>query len=190
MSEDLLRIENVARFWPVDNPNEIACLRGGDLVGSRATLLLLALLGACLFTSGCITSVDAVSPTAAVLEGARPALAAIQLADPATNAEIEGYASAASVNRGEDIKLFVNTKEPSYSIEVFRVGWYGGRGMKRMTAAIARRGLAQALPMVDSASGLIECDWQDPYVLHEVVPGMDAVGALHSAARIDANGPN
>ncbi len=90
----------------------------------------------------------------------------IQLADPATNGEIEGYASAASLNRGEDIKLYVNTKEPSYTIEVLRVGWYGGRGMKRMTAAIARRGLAQAPPVVDSASGLIECDWQDPYVLH------------------------
>jgi hypothetical protein len=161
-----LRIEKIARRWPVDDANQIVCLHGSVLLGSRATLLLLALLGACLFTSGCITSVDAVSPTAAVLESARPALAAIQLADPATNAEIEGYASAASVNRGEDIKLFVNTKESSYSIEVFRVGWYGGRGMKSMTAPIARRGLAQAPPILDSASGLIECDWQDPYLLH------------------------
>ena len=71
-----------------------------------------------------------------------------------------------SVNRGEEIKLYVSTKEPSYTIEVLRVGWYGGRGMKSMMAPVSRPGLAQAPPVTDSASGLIECDWQDPYVLH------------------------
>lgn len=161
-----MRIENVARRWPVDGANETVCWRDSILTPSSWTFLLVVLLEACLFMSGCITASDAVLPTVAAMESARPALAAIQLADPATNAEIEGYASAASLNRGEDIKLYVNTKEPGYTIEVFRVGWYAGRGMKRMTAAIARRGLAQAPPVVDSASGLIECDWQDPYVLH------------------------
>ena len=105
------------------------------------------------------------------MESAKVATTALQLTDPATDGEIEGYASAASLNRGEDIKLYVNTKEPSYTIEVLRIGWYGGRGMKSMAPPITRRGLAQAPPVMDTASGLIECDWQDPYVLH--VPNPD-----------------
>jgi len=121
--------------------------------------------------SGCITAADAVAPSGAEMESASKAVATLQLTNPATDGEIEGYASAVSVNRGEDIKLYVNTKEPTYSIEVLRIGWYGGRGMKRIMPAVARRGLAQAAPIVDSASGLIECDWQDPYTLH--VPASD-----------------
>ena len=100
------------------------------------------------------------------MESATSAVASLQLTDSATNGEIEGYASAVSVNRGEDIKLFVNTQEPTYSLEVLRVGWYGGRGMKQVMPAVTRRGLAQSAPMLDSTSGLIECDWQDPYTLH------------------------
>ena len=41
--------------------------------------------------------------------------------------EIEGYASQASVNRGESIELFVNGTDPNYSIEIYRIGWYGGK---------------------------------------------------------------
>jgi hypothetical protein len=69
------------------------------------------------------------------------------------------------LNRGGEIRLYVNTKEPTYTIDVFRVGWYGGRGMQRMAPGVARRGVAQPPPAVDAASGLIECDWQDPYIL-------------------------
>jgi hypothetical protein len=142
------------------------------LPSAGRTFPLLVLLGICVFMSSGRTKErrvqggDVVAPTRAAMESARPALAAIQLTDPALDAEIEGYASAVSVNRGEDIKLYVNTKEPNYTIEVFRVGWYGGRGTKKMMPAIRRRGLAQAPPVVDSASGLIECHWQDPYFLH------------------------
>jgi len=121
--------------------------------------------------SGCLTAADAVAPSTAELESARTATTALQLTNPATDGEIEGYASAASLNRGEDIKLYVNTKEPTYTIEVLRIGWYGGRGAKSMMPPITRRGVAQPPPVMDSASGLIECDWQDPYILH--VPDSD-----------------
>ncbi len=100
------------------------------------------------------------------MESASSATTALQLTNPAANGEIEGYASAVSLNRGEDIKLYVNTKEPTYTIEILRIGWYGGRGMKSMGTPVTRNGMAQAPPVMDTASGLIECDWQDPYLLH------------------------
>ena len=48
----------------------------------------------------------------------------------ALNSEIEGYASRTSVNRGEQIELLVNTTDPTYTIDVFRMGWYNGLGKK------------------------------------------------------------
>ncbi|MFQ4143010.1 N,N-dimethylformamidase beta subunit family domain-containing protein [Chlorogloeopsis sp. ULAP02] len=100
-----------------------------------------------------------------IVENIKPGTTNWQLTNPATRREIEGYASLTSVNRGEKIKFFVNTKEPSYTIEIFRMGWYRGAGGRQMAPAIARKAVKQPPPMVDQATGLIECDWLDPYVL-------------------------
>jgi hypothetical protein len=88
-----------------------------------------------------------------------------ELGNPATKREIEGYASLTSVNVGGEIKLFVNTKEPNYTIEIFRTGWYDGLGGRRINDPIIRKGTRQPLPIEDEASGLIECNWKDPYIL-------------------------
>nr|WP_228042422.1 MULTISPECIES: N,N-dimethylformamidase beta subunit family domain-containing protein [unclassified Tychonema] len=105
----------------------------------------------------------AVNPTAR--ENQKPGTADWQLENPANKREIEGYASLTSVNLGGEIKLFVNTKEPNYTIEIFRTGWYDGLGGRRMTDPILRKGIRQPPPREDEASGLIECDWKDPYIL-------------------------
>jgi N,N-dimethylformamidase beta subunit-like, C-terminal len=104
-------------------------------------------------------------PNPIALENEKPGDASWQLSNPATQHEIEGYASAASVNRGESISLFVNTAEPSYTLEVFRMGWYGGAGARAMTAPITRPGTQQPIPQMDPDTGLIECQWTDPYTL-------------------------
>ncbi|RUR73066.1 N,N-dimethylformamidase beta subunit family domain-containing protein [Chlorogloeopsis fritschii PCC 9212] len=100
-----------------------------------------------------------------VVENIKPGTTNWQLTNPATRREIEGYASLTSINRGEKIKFFVNTKEPSYTIEIYRMGWYGGAGGRQMAPAIARKAIRQPPPIVDKATGLIECNWLDPYVL-------------------------
>lgn len=103
------------------------------------------------------------NPTA--LENQKPGTTDWQLKKPAMKQEIEGYASLTSVNRGNTIQFFVNTKDPYYRLEIFRMGWYQGLGARRMTDPIIRQGFRQPLPVEDPASGLIECDWKDPYVL-------------------------
>src|SRR4051812_25098565 len=45
---------------------------------------------------------------------------------------IEGYASLTSVNRGGQIKLFVNSKEPAYTMDIYRLGYYGGLRARKM----------------------------------------------------------
>ncbi len=103
------------------------------------------------------------NPTA--IENQKPGTKDWQLANPATKQEIEGYASLTSVNRGSKISLFVNTKEPKYTIEIFRMGWYDGAGARQVAQAITRKGVRQPPPLENQASGLVECDWKDPYVL-------------------------
>jgi len=49
-------------------------------------------------------------------ENALPGTTDWGLTNPAANHEIEGYASATSVNRGSQISFFVNTTDPSYTI--------------------------------------------------------------------------
>ncbi|WP_447986144.1 N,N-dimethylformamidase beta subunit family domain-containing protein [Nitrospira sp. Nam74] len=104
------------------------------------------------------------------LENARPGSAAWHLTNPAEYGEIEGYASLTSVNRGKAIKLFVNTHESSYTIEIYRMGWYGGAGARRVVGPIERPGTVQAIPEPDPETGLIECRWTDPYELTTANP--------------------
>jgi hypothetical protein len=104
------------------------------------------------------------------LENARPGTTAWRLSNPAEYGEVEGYASLTSVNRGKAINLFVNTHEPSYTIEVYRMGWYGGAGARLVVGPIERPGTVQAIPEPDPETGLIECRWTDPYMLTTANP--------------------
>jgi hypothetical protein len=88
--------------------------------------------------------------------------------DAALSHEIEGYASHTSVNRGEQIDLFVNTSDPSYTIDVYRMGWYGGAGARKVAGPISRTGVTQVVPSPDASTGFLECAWTGPY--HLTVP--------------------
>jgi hypothetical protein len=85
-----------------------------------------------------------------------------ELTNPALEREIEGYASSTSINRGEALDLFVSTRDPRYTIDVFRMGWYGGGGARRVAGPLERPGISQDVPSPDPDTGIIECRWKDP----------------------------
>lgn len=98
-------------------------------------------------------------------ENERPGTTAWLLTTPAVRGEIEGYASAPSVNQGETIQLYVNTAAPTYRLTVYRMGWYGGLGAREMRAAVRYQGRRQTPPHRETATGLVECRWTDPITL-------------------------
>jgi hypothetical protein len=98
-------------------------------------------------------------------ENALPGTADWKLSKPATRHEIEGYASATSVNRGDTIQLFVNTASPTYAMRFFRIGWYQGLGGREVQAQVLRPGVSQIIPKPDPTTHIIECHWTDPYQL-------------------------
>jgi len=92
-------------------------------------------------------------------ENRRPGTADWLLARPATARQIEGYAGATSVNRGEAIALCVHTHAPRFVLEVFRMGWYQGLGARRVHGPQSLPGRAQPMPAMDPATGLVDCAW-------------------------------
>jgi hypothetical protein len=78
---------------------------------------------------------------------------------------IEGYASAPSVERGGSIDIFVNTTDPAFDLSIYRIGWYGGAGGRLLLGPVHLAGELQPPPHVDPTTGMVECDWKDPYEL-------------------------
>ena len=101
-------------------------------------------------------------------ENRRAGTTAWRLTKPGTDAagEIKGYASAVSVNKGGRITFYVsvNPRQP-YTIDVYRMGWYKGRGGRLMRHAGPLQGCRQGACPTDSTSGLIECNWRPSFTL-------------------------
>ncbi len=76
------------------------------------------------------------------------------------SAWIEGYCSKQSVLAGESLDILVSTDPPvRFQIEIFRTGYYGGRGARLMTTLGAFQGTAQPIPPVGEKR-LRECRWK------------------------------
>src|ERR1700731_416606 len=98
-------------------------------------------------------------------ENALPGTASWAISNAATHHEIEGYASLTSVNKGGQVSLFVSTSDANYTIDVFRMGWYGGTGAREVLGPIQLAGTLQVTPTSDPVTGIIECNWVNPYVV-------------------------
>lgn len=73
---------------------------------------------------------------------------------------IEGYCSKQSVKAGETIDLCIST-DPArrFEVEIFRMGYYGGRGARLMTKLGPLQGKAQPTPK-PGEKDLHECRWE------------------------------
>ena len=75
---------------------------------------------------------------------------------------IEGYCSRQSIATGDTLRIFVST-EPArkFTIDIYRMGYYGGTGARRMTTLGLMAGTTQPLPAMGPAPArLRECRWE------------------------------
>lgn len=73
---------------------------------------------------------------------------------------IEGYCSKQSVQAGESLDIMVSTNPPRpFVIEIFRTGYYGGRGARLMQTLGPFPGKAQPVPS-PGEKNLHECRWE------------------------------
>jgi hypothetical protein len=73
---------------------------------------------------------------------------------------IEGYCSHTSISAGEDLSVFVSTDPSSeYSLDIYRMGYYQGKGGRLMKSFRNLKGRQQAVPKADPKTNFIECKW-------------------------------
>lgn len=84
---------------------------------------------------------------------------------------IEGYCSHQSIGQGETLRIYVST-DPArdFTLDIFRMGWYGGKGGRLMKRIGPIRGFPQEVPeMTALPERLRECNWQASLEL--TIPG-------------------
>ncbi|WP_051244528.1 DUF4082 domain-containing protein [Azohydromonas australica] len=64
-----------------------------------------------------------------------------------------------SVNRGGTINFKVDTNASNYRFDIYRLGYYGGRGARKITSVNPSATLPQSQPacLTQSATGLVDC---------------------------------
>ncbi|HVQ92614.1 MAG TPA: DUF4082 domain-containing protein [Mycobacteriales bacterium] len=79
---------------------------------------------------------------------------------------IEGFATAMSVNAGQTVSFKIRTMSlvneeqqvlQNYSIDIYRLGWYGGLGGRKMTPSPTPTLRMQPSCVTDANTGLVDC---------------------------------
>jgi hypothetical protein len=116
-----------------------------------------------------------------------------------SSTQIQAYLSATSVQPGRVLGFYVSVQTPgtSYTIDIFRLGWYGGTGGRRLLST-SQTGEAQGYydqvhgklvgcPTchTDGMLGLVEANWHTSYRL--TIPS-DWITGVYLAKFTDAQG--
>ena len=136
----------------------------------NANVLWLVLVGVCLSAAAGIglPPAAAAQSNAIVIENQQPGTSQWQMSFRGTDAvgQMKGYASATSVNKGENITFYVSTNPAqAYTIDVYRIGWYQGLGGRLMQHIGPLNGVQQPTCPTDATTGMIECHWTPAYTL-------------------------
>jgi hypothetical protein len=145
-----------------NNNTLTATVRGGatdprikDLAGNA-----LAANATWSFTTAAVTGACASPANAVVAENCLPGHPASEWdVSGAGDASIQGYATQISVNRGTTVQFKVDTNAAAYRFDIYRMGYYGGAGARRVATVTPSATLPQAQPscLNDVATGLIDC---------------------------------
>src|ERR671932_670597 len=127
-----------------------------------ALLAVIASLASC-------SSAPAPRSNTITLENAQPGTSSWQLTEKPSDDEtrqIEGYASATSVDLGGQISFQVTVNPVQhYSIDIYRMGYYQGLGGRLVRHVDRLPGIRQPDCPLDRRTGLIACDWSAGYRL-------------------------
>ena len=77
----------------------------------------------------------------------------------AGDASIQGFATQISVNRGSTIQFKIDTNATNYRLDIYRMGYYGGLGARKITTVNPSASLPQNQPdcLTQASTGLIDC---------------------------------
>src|SRR5689334_6549741 len=134
-------------------------------VSRREAIKGIAAAGAVVAIGGCVTRSSGPSPVVGEnqKQGTQDWLLQKTAIDPKTKFRcpwIEGYCSRTSVAAGETIDICVSTNPPSpFTIDLYRMGYYGGAGGRQVASLGPFRGTVQPDPPI-GPKRLRECKWE------------------------------
>lgn len=70
---------------------------------------------------------------------------------------LQGFATDVSVNRGQTITFKISTTASTYRIDIYRLGYYGGRGARKITTFAPSAVQNQPACLRDATTGLVDC---------------------------------
>ncbi|MGB8703185.1 MAG: N,N-dimethylformamidase beta subunit family domain-containing protein, partial [Thermosynechococcaceae cyanobacterium] len=82
----------------------------------------------------------------------------------AGDSTIQGFATQISVNKGETVRFKIKTPARNYSLNIYRMGYYGGMGASKVATVPVSLSQAQAQPncTTTASTGLIDCgNWAE-----------------------------
>src|SRR6185436_1747853 len=81
------------------------------------------------------------------------------IAGNAGDPSIQGFATNISVNQGETVIFKVNTPSTNYRLDIYRLGYYGGAGARKVATVLPSATLPQTQPtcLSNTATGLVDC---------------------------------
>lgn len=147
-------------------PLELAPFRSSGRGASSAIGYWVALAACLLGGASCAIPATAAEANPIRLENQKPGSTDWQLTRVRADSSgfrspwIEGYCSKQSVLAGETIDICVSTNPPRpLEIEIFRMGYYGGRGARLMQKLGPFQGQTQPTP-APGPKNLHECQWK------------------------------
>jgi hypothetical protein len=95
-------------------------------------------------------------------ENAKPGTRSWVITQPATDEQIAGYANTVSIDIGGQVNLYVSTQAPSYRIDAYRMGYYGGDEGRLVWSSSTLPGINQPWCPVQSTLRMVQCSWRHP----------------------------
>ena len=140
---------------------------------SRFCLLLLQVVAGQLLAFGVFGTAPAhasVNDNPIVLENQQAGTSNWEIGRPGfsisddTNRQIQGYASATSVNKGGSISFAVTVNPvQNFTADIYRMGWYAGLGARQMAQVGPIAGTNQRVCAANSTTGLVDCGWSQTF---------------------------
>jgi hypothetical protein len=104
---------------------------------------------------------------------------------------IEGYAWTTSAIAGDTVSFSVSTNQPHFSADIYRLGWYQGKGGRLLQTIPSMQGHFYPMPSIDPQTGLVQANWPVSFsvkIARNWVTGM-YVAKLIAANRVEAYAP-
>src|SRR5467141_48862 len=80
----------------------------------------------------------------------------------AGDATIQGFATDISVNKGSTVHFKVSTTAASFQVDIYRLGYYGGMGARKVVSLATVTGKNQAACLTNATTFLVDCgNWTE-----------------------------